>query len=68
MKEGEHVMFNQRYDADHAEPVSTSSVILELQAGERVQVENTDSGVIYGVSAGTSIYRLWFSGFLLYGL
>ncbi len=48
-------------------PTSTSSIILKLQAGENVTVVNRQSTEIYGL-AGPSLYRSWFSGFLLYGL
>ncbi len=69
VKEGERVAFHPRYDPDHVDTVGSSSIILELQAGERVQIENIDSTIIYGVyTSGTSIYRSLFSGFLLYGL
>ncbi len=68
VKEGERVTITGHYNEHHPTPWSTSSVILELQAGERVQIENIDSTIIYGVNSGTNIYRSWFSGFLLYGL
>ena len=50
-------------------PVSTSTFILELQAGEKVQiVGGAGSTMIYGVNGGTSVHRSWFSGFLLSAL
>ena len=68
-KEGVEVLFNDCYIPDHNAPSSASSFILELQAGERVQIYNHRSSVIYGIaSAGSSVYRSWFSGFLLHAL
>ncbi len=67
VKEGVRVAHNAFYDQDIHSPVSTSSIILELETGERVQVENTASTFVYGTVENT-YYRSWFSGFLLYSL
>ena len=68
-KEGVQVLYNDAWfgSADDT-PVSTSSFILKLLEGERVTVVNqiTAGTVIYGVLPGTSVYRSWFSGFLLH--
>ncbi len=68
-KEGAEVLYNHR-DAGSANvsPVSATSFVLELQAGERVQIYNDASTIIYGVNPETDVYRSWFSGFLIYAL
>ena len=63
-KEGVWVLYNDGIDGSVLTPVSTSSFILELQAGERVQIYNSVSCTMYGGTSG--VYRSWFSGFLLY--
>ena len=68
-KEGVEVLFNHRdASSSNASPVSATSFVLELQAGERVQIYTHASTIIYGVLSGTSVYRSWFSGFLIYAL
>ena len=66
-KEGVEVLYHAGYwpNSDTA-PVSATSFILELQAGERVQIYNDDSSIIHGAYSG--VYRSWFSGFLIYAL
>ncbi len=66
-KEGVLVLYNNFVNFDDEQPVTATSFILELQAGERVQIYNDGSTVIYGAISGT-VYRSWFSGYLLYGL
>ncbi len=62
------MIYNDHYsNPGDATPTSTSSIILELHAGENVTVVNQQSTKIWGL-AGSSVYRSWFSGFLLYGL
>ncbi len=68
-KGGVQVLFNHAKGGTYATPVFASSFILQLQAGESVTIINDASTVIYGtISAEPSVYRSWFSGFLLYGL
>ena len=69
-KEGVEVLYHDALymGAADPDPVSATSFILELKAGERVQIYNHASTIIYGVNSGTSVYRSWFSGFLLYAL
>ncbi len=67
-KEGVQVLYNDFINLDDGIPVTATSFILELQAGERVQIYNDYSSSIAGVLSGTSVYRSWFSGYLLYGL
>ena len=49
-------------------PVGATSFILELQAGEKVEIINEGSTSIKGRHTGSVVYRSWFSGFLLIGL
>ncbi len=67
VKEGIRLAFVQAYMEYDSIPLSTSSIILELQAGERVQIENVDSNIIYGTLDAT-IYKSWFMGFLLHSM
>ena len=68
-KEGVWVMLNMAFGGPNdADPVGTTSFLLELQAGENVQIINEDSSIIYGVNPGKSVYWSWFSGFLVYAL
>ena len=61
-KENVEVLYNNAKGGTDSTPVGATSFILELQAGEKVQIINDDSTSIKGMHTDPP------AGFLLYGL
>ena len=57
----------QIYSGGDVQPASSSTINLELTAGQIVRVENAISTAIYGTDS-SGVIRSWFTGHLLYAL
>ena len=60
-------MVKQINSTGDIQPASSSTINLELAAGQIVRIENAVSTVIYGTDAG-GVIRSWFTRHLLYAL